>query len=137
EAAFFDHFLKDKGALKLREAYMFETGANRWREFDFWPPRNLQPKTLYFHGNGKLTFAAPGEDGTVDDEYISDPGKPVPFSETVTNVMTTEYMTDDQRFAAHRPDVLTYESEILNDPLTLAGPVVADLRVSTSGSDSD
>jgi hypothetical protein len=137
EEAFFEHFLKDKGALKLPEAYVFETGTNRWRDFDFWPPRNVQNKTLYFRAGGKLSFTEPADDESAHDGYVSDPGKPVPFTEAVTLTMTTEYMTDDQRFAARRPDVLAYQSDVLTSPITLAGPLTADLRVSTSGTDSD
>ena len=46
-------------------------------------------------------------------------------------------MTDDQRFAARRPDVMFYESEPLTESVTLAGPLVADLLVSTTGTDAD
>ena len=113
ELAFFDHFLRDNGDPKLPEAYMFETGANRWRRFDHWPPKNLQKKTLYFHAGGRLSFNAPSEESEAHDEYVSDPNKPVPFTEVIATGMTTEYMTDDQRFAARRPDVLTYETEPL------------------------
>jgi uncharacterized protein len=137
ELAFFEHFLKDKGPLTLPEAYVFETGENAWRQFDHWPPRTVQKKTLYFHSAGKLSFEAPAEDGDAHDEYVSDPDKPVPFSEAITTGMTTEYMTDDQRFAGRRPDVLVYQTEVLTKPLTLAGPVLADLHVATSGTDAD
>ncbi|TMQ35334.1 MAG: CocE/NonD family hydrolase [Planctomycetota bacterium] len=137
ELAFFDHFLRASGDPKLPEAYMFETGANRWRRFDHWPPKNLQKKTLYFHAGGRLSFNAPSEDSEAHDEYVSDPNKPVPFTEVIATGMTTEYMTDDQRFAARRPDVLTCETEPLKNDVTLAGPLLADLRVSTSGTDSD
>jgi putative CocE/NonD family hydrolase len=137
EAPFFEHFLKDKGAQTLPEAYLFETGVNRWRKFDVWPPPNLQQRTLYIRGGGKLSFAPPGDEGDVYDEYLSDPSKPVPFTEAIANSMTVEYMTDDQRFAARRPDVLIYQTDVLKQAVTLAGPLVADLRVATSGTDSD
>jgi putative CocE/NonD family hydrolase len=137
EFEFFEHFLKDKGENKLHEATMFETGANRWRDFDKWPPANTTKKSLYFQDNGKLSFDPPTENSDANDEYVSDPKKPVPFTEVVDTRMTVEYMTDDQRFASRRPDVLTYQTDVLTENVTLAGPVLANLRVSTSGTDSD
>jgi putative CocE/NonD family hydrolase len=136
QLAFFNHFLKDRGEHGLPEAYTFETGTNRWRRFDQWPPRGLEKKRLYVRAGGRLSFEAP-EDEQGYDEYVSDPAKPVPFTEAITTVMTTEYMTDDQRFAARRPDVLAWQTDMLEEDLTLAGPLRADLRVSTSGTDAD
>lgn len=137
ELRFFEHFLKDKGEHRLPEAYMFETGRNRWRMFEQWPPAEVQKKNLYFRAGGKLTFVEPSDEGDAHDEFVSDPNKPVPFSEAVANGMTREYMTDDQRFAGRRPDVLVYQTDVLTEDTTLAGPLVADLRVSTSGTDAD
>jgi len=135
ELPFFQQLLKDKGEHKLPEAYIFETGRNRWRRFDQWPPK-VGKKKLYLQANGKMTYEAPA-DAEGHDEFISDPARPVPFSEAISIGMTTEYMTDDQRFAARRPDVLVYETEVLKEDLTLAGPLLADLRVSTSAGDAD
>jgi putative CocE/NonD family hydrolase len=137
ELPFFEHFLKDKGENKLPEATVFETGVNRWRQFDAWPPKDAQKKSLYLHAHGKLAFDPPVADGDENDEYVSDPSKPVPFTEAIDKGMTVDYMTDDQRFAARRPDVLAYQTDVLTEDVTLAGPILADLRVSTSGSDSD
>jgi uncharacterized protein len=137
EFAFFQHFLQGKGNPHLPEAYVFETGVNRWRQFDHWPPKPVQEKRLYFHAGGKLSFEAPTDAKAVCDEFVSDPNRPVPFTEAVSTGMTAEYMTDDQRFAARRTDVLAYETAPLTSDITLAGPLVADLRVSTSGTDSD
>jgi putative CocE/NonD family hydrolase len=137
ELPFFEHFLKDKGENKLPEAYVFETGANKWRTFDHWPPRNIETKQLYFRADGKLSFEPATADSEEYDEYISDPSKPVPFTEATDVNMTTEYMTDDQRFAARRTDVLAYQTDVLTEDVTLAGPLLADLRVATSGTDSD
>jgi putative CocE/NonD family hydrolase len=137
EAPFFNHFLKDKPDPKLSEAYVFETGTNRWRQFDRWPPAQAEPRSLYFHGGGRLTFESPTETDESYDEYMSDPTKPVPFTEAIAIGMTAEYMTDDQRFAARRPDVLTYQTEPLKSDITLAGPLLADLCVATSGTDAD
>jgi putative CocE/NonD family hydrolase len=137
ELPFFKHFLKGEGELKLPEAYMFETGANRWRTFDVWPPAEATSRSLYLQAGGYLTWDMPNGGGDVYEEYVSDPAKPVPFTETITTRMTREYMTDDQRFAGRRPDVLVYQTEVLDEPLTVAGPITADLWASTSGTDSD
>lgn len=137
ELPFFEHFLKGKGEHRLPEAYVFETGVNRWRTFDHWPPRGVQSRSLHLHADGKLSFDPVKEDGNLFDEYVSDPRRPVPFSEAITVGMTREYMTDDQRFAARRPDVLVYQTDVLDRDVTLAGPLIADLWVATSGTDAD
>ena len=140
EAPFFEHFLKGKGELTLPEAYVFETGANRWRRFADWPPAAAKPATLYLRQGGALSFDPPAAAETPEagyDEYVSDPAKPVPFTEVIDPGMTREYMTADPRFAARRPDVLVYQTEPLERDLTLAGPIQARLWVSTSGTDSD
>ncbi|PYT03172.1 MAG: X-Pro dipeptidyl-peptidase, partial [Acidobacteria bacterium] len=85
---------------------------------------------------GKLSFGATQEANTFD-EYISDPARPVPFIENIAIGMTREYMVDDQRFAARRPDVLVYQTDVLTGDVTVAGPLTASLLVSTSGTDSD
>lgn len=136
ELSFFNHFLKDKGPRPAAEATIFETGANRWRTFDAWPPKDRAEKTLHLRAGGGLTWDAPAGPQAYD-EYISDPARPVPFTEEIAIGMTREYMTDDQRFAARRPDVLTYTSDVLAEDITLAGPMLAELLVSTSGTDSD
>jgi putative CocE/NonD family hydrolase len=139
ELPFFNHYLKDAPAPNLPEAYIFETGSNQWRTYDEWPPRNVQPRTLYFQEGGKLSFDAPPNAGEREgyDEYVSDPSKPVPYINLTTIDRTREYMTDDQRFAAMRPDVLVYQTGMLAEDVTIAGPILARLNVSTSGTDSD
>ena len=138
ELAFFERFLKDKKGSDIAEANVFETGANRWRTFDAWPPKARVEKSIYLGAGGKLSFDAPAENGdAARDEFISDPAHPVPFTEAIAIGMTREYMTDDQRFASKRNDVLTYESDPLANDLTLAGPLTAELWASTSGTDSD
>ncbi len=134
---FFTYHLKGKGELDLPEAYVFETGRNEWRKFDHWPPLGLRLKSFFAREDGRLSFEPPSSDSPVYDEYVSDPNKPVPFTEAVDKGMTREYMTDDQRFASRRTDVLTYRTEVLDDAITLAGPIYADLWVSTSGTASD
>ncbi len=132
---FFEQHLKGKDDAKLPEAYVFETGRNQWRKHDAWPPKQARPKTLYFHAAGKLDWNAPATEGF--DEYLSDPHKPVPFVDYVAQSMTREYMTDDQRFASTRPDVLTYQTDPLDADVTLAGPFTASLQVSVTGTDAD
>jgi hypothetical protein len=138
ELAFFNHYLKDAPAPNLPEAYIFETGSNEWRTYAEWPPRNAQTRSLYLQADGKLSFVAPSAQSAQEyDEYISDPAKPVPYINQTTINRTREYMTDDQRFAATRPDVLVYQTDVLTEDITIAGPINANLLVSTSGTDSD
>ena len=135
EFPFFEQYLKGTAEVKLPKAYVFETGTNVWRQYGSWPPAGVQAKTLYFHEGGKLSFEAPKGDGF--DEYVSDPKHPVPFVGYTTNDIPQEYMDGDQRFAAKRPDVLTYETEPLEEDVTIAGPVEPKLFVATTGTDSD
>jgi len=134
---FFKHFLKDGPDPDLPEALVFETGANQWREFDTWPPREVTETSLYMHKQGGLSFEQPSGPGEAWDEFVSDPRKPVPYTKVITTGWEATYMAEDQRFAASRPDVLVYRSEILDEDVTLVGPLEADLWVSTSGSSAD
>ncbi len=137
ELPFFNYYLKDKGEMKLPEATIFLTGANEWKSMEQWPPKGLQPRSLYFHQDGKLSFDAPKDAKESFDAYVSDPGKPVPYTNEITNRRGTGYMIEDQRFASRRPDVLVYQTAALTEDVTLAGPLVADLFVSTTGTDAD
>lgn len=136
EFPFFSHYLKGTPDPQLPEATAFETGTNTWKKFSAWPPKEMQSRKLYFHAGGKLSFDAPSE-ASARDSFISDPAKPVPFINETDLDMKREYMTADQRFAAQRPDVLVYQTDILSEDLTLAGNIWADLRISTSGTDAD
>ncbi len=137
EFPFFNFYLKGKGILNLPEAYAFETGTNTWKKYDQWPPANMTEKTIYLHNGGKLKFDSVPRKGESYDEYVSDPLKPVPFSKEIRNRMNAEYMNDDQRFSASRPDVLVYQTDELQNALLLAGPVEVTLFVSTTGTDAD
>jgi len=137
ELPFFRSWLKDGVDPDLPEAYVFETGRNQWRALDSWPPKEARPVVLYLAAGGALAKNAPEETGEAFDEYVSDPAKPVPFTEETNIGMTIEYMVDDQRFAARRPDVLVYQTEPLEEDVTLAGPITASLSVSTTGTDAD
>jgi len=138
ELPFFNYYLKEKGELKLPEALVFETGANEWRQFNSWPPGNAETKMLYFQADGKLSFNAPnGSLATAYDSYVNDPDKPVPFSSEIRTTQGHLWMVEDQRFAASRPDVLVYESDPLTKDITIAGPILASLYCSTTGTDTD
>jgi len=142
ELSFFKHHLKGGPAPELPAAYVFETGANRWRSFDAWPPRNSQPRRLYFQVAGSLSFAPPAAPAKADadpgyDEYLSDPAKPVPCTADPASGCRARFVAEDQRFAASRPDVLVYATEPLAEDLTVAGPIEAELWIATTGTDAD
>lgn len=136
ELPFLKHFLKGEN-FEMPEAFVFETGTDQWREYDEWPPKASVEKSLYFHAGGKLSFEPPKEGEAEFDEYVSDPAKPVPYTSNIAIGMTREHMLDDQRFASSRPDVLTFRTAVLEADVTIAGPIDAKLRVSTTGTDSD
>jgi uncharacterized protein len=136
EKNFFDFYLKGEGKPDFAEATIFVTGSNEWRSFDTWPPKNVNEKNLYFQPSGDMSFTIPDTKDSFD-EYVSDPMKPVPYADVVHIHRTAEYMTDDQRFASRRPDVMVYQTDILNEDMTLTGPLTADLFVSTTGTDAD
>jgi len=142
ELPFFLEHLKGKGdGLKAKtegaapKAWLFETGLNQWRRFDAWPPKSSSMHEFYFDVDGKLSMNAPSASGF--DEYVSDPGRPVPVIGEIGAGMPGDYMTYDQRFAAMRPDVLVYQTEVLDHDVTIAGPITPSLLVSTTGTDSD
>ncbi|TWI99277.1 hypothetical protein JN11_02594 [Mucilaginibacter frigoritolerans] len=135
ELAFFSHYLKGTDT-DIPKVSTFQTGVNQWKTFNTWPPKEATDKNLYFLPGGKLSFDAPMANSTPD-EFISDPNKPVPFIDGIDNDMKREYMTGDQRFAESRPDVLTYQTDVLDNDVTLAGNIWANLKVSTTGTDAD
>lgn len=138
ELPFFNYHLKGKGKMKLPEAYMFDTGTKEWRTFDVWPPVEIPPATLHFEKNGKLLVnKEPTEEAAFS--YISDPNKPVPYRSEVAPLRATPrpFMTDDQRHASQRPDVITFQTGSLENDLTLAGEILVKLIVSLSTTDAD
>lgn len=137
EVPFFNYYLKGKGTDNLSKATIFFSGEDKWRSFSQWPLADIKPTPIYLKENGKLSFEASKTPTPTFDSYISDPAKPVPYAEKVHLRRTREYMDDDQRFAARRTDVLVYDTGLLTDDITLAGPVVADLMVSLSSTDAD
>ena len=136
ELPFFNAHLKAMKEAPLPKATVFETGRNQWRSFDAWPPKNAKPQSFYLEAQGRITRSAPeGSEGF--DAFVSDPARPVPYTEDISFNYSAAYMTEDQRFAARRPDVLVYETAPLPADLTLAGPVRPALQVSTTGTDCD
>jgi putative CocE/NonD family hydrolase len=137
ELKFFTQHLKGAaGATPIPRATVFATGANEWKSFDAWPPKTARPRSLYFHADGRLGFEKPAAAKGFA-EYVADPMKPVPYTQEITFGYTRDYMTEDQRFAATRPDVLVFQTEPLAEDVTLAGPVKPELFVSTTGTDAD
>jgi putative CocE/NonD family hydrolase len=137
ELPFFRRFLKGDTNFVPTEAHVFETGTYQWRKFDAWPPKQAASQKLYPGAGGKLNSVAPTEKGASFDEFISDPARPVPFTLEFTTDYPRSYPVHDQRFAASRTDVLVYETEPLDNDLTLAGPINVTLQVSTTGADAD
>lgn len=138
EFPFFNYYLKDKGELNFPEVLVFETGSNQWKTYNHWPPNETTKKNLYLHSDGKLSFDPPTEESDqAFDSYVSDPNKPVPWSQQIQTSQGHLWMVEDQRFAARRPDVLVYQSDVLTDDVTIAGPIIANLFVSTTGTDAD
>jgi putative CocE/NonD family hydrolase len=137
EYPFFAHYLAGAPDPKLPNVLVFRTGGDRWDGYDSWPPKASTPVALYPQPGGKLAFTPPSG-GAAFDEYVSDPAKPVPLVERIeSNGMPRDYITADQRFASRRPDVLTYQTDVLSSDVTLTGPVNPVLHVSTSGTDAD
>jgi uncharacterized protein len=144
QVPFFAHFLKDRGRFDVREALVFETGGNRWRRHDTWPPRSgVTPKRLYLREKGRLSFEPPARDGDAEaDRYVSDPAHPVPYrprpiEQTYPDRGWSTWLVQDQRFVDGRPDVLAWETEPLEADVVLAGEVEAHLFASTTGGGSD
>ncbi|HTW64626.1 MAG TPA: CocE/NonD family hydrolase [Bryobacteraceae bacterium] len=120
---------------KLPKAYVFNTGLNEWRKFDTWPPAEAKTASIYLDAHSKLAWQQPS--AAAFDEYLSDPMKPVPYVDSINKGVLNSYMTEDQRFAATRPDVLVYQTDVLDHDVSIFGPINVDLKVSTSGTDSD
>ncbi len=140
EAVFFRHFLKGNGdaATGLPDAYMFNTGKKAYEQFAQWPPANAKKKKLFLGKNEKISFSAPTQ--TSFASFVSDPNKPVPYTMDIEGsfgITPRNYMSEDQRFAASRTDVLIFETEPLTEDLTLGGEISVKLNVSTTGTDAD
>ncbi|PIB28452.1 X-Pro dipeptidyl-peptidase [Maribacter sp. 4U21] len=137
ETKFFNHFLKGKGDANsgLPEAYVYDSGRKEWKEYNAWPPEGTTKKAMFLSENQELTTELKGAS---EIKFVSDVKKPVPYSEDIKSVFTPrKYMTDDQRFAARRSDVLVFETEVMQEDFTLAGDIMAKLKVATTGDAAD
>ena len=136
EFPFFMCHLRDQCGPELAKAIVFETGANRWHRYESWPPREATSRTIYLNSGNRLTWEPPTE-ATSFDSYVSDPRKAVPYTTATSFGYYRQYPIEDQRFAATRPDVVVFQTEVLTEPLTIAGPIRINLKASTSGTDAD
>ncbi len=143
QAPWFSYYLKGKGDGKFEEALTFQTGSNVWKSYEVWPPVNATTaRNLYFQPKGKLSFEAPIE-GEGFDSYLSDPFHPVPYRSRPIEATYGPgsrwytWLVEDQRFVDHRPDVATWQTDVLTDDIVVTGNVWARLFAATSGTDSD
>jgi hypothetical protein len=139
-APFFSQHLKEQAvSVAIPEATVFETGANRWRRMDRWPPQQVERQEWFFGAGGAMVREAPSESqsAAAQDRFVSDPAKPVPYTMEITTRWARDYVTEDQRFAAWRPDVLVYRSDAAEKAWTIAGPIEVDLWVASTQSDAD
>ncbi len=144
EAPFFRYYLHGSGDKPAWQASTFQSGSNNWRTYSAWPPKEAKLTKLYFHHDGTLSFSAPdkADSNAAYREYVSDPANPVPYrqrpiSPTYPGGDWRTWEVADQRFAEHRPDVLTYVSSPLDRDLIVTGSLSAELFASTSGTDAD
>ncbi len=143
QAPWFAYWLKGQGQLPFREALTFQTGANQWKTYDQWPPREgVTTRKLYLRARGGLSFDSPRPGEAADESYLSDPAHPVPYrhrpiGQTYGVPGWTTWLVEDQRFVHLRQDVLSFESEPLAENVCVAGDILAHLFASTSGTDSD
>ena len=144
QAPWFAYWLKGKGALPFKKAMVFESGSNQWRAYDHWPPAQAKPTKLYFHANGKLSFdRPPASTALLRDQYVADPAHPVPYRHRPTQWAYDRgsawytWLTEDQRLVDLRPDVLSWQTDVLDHDVTIAGDVFADIFAATTGQDAD
>ena len=140
EAPFFRYFLKGTGEKPEFEALMYDTGSKGWRKFQKWPPQNAATVKQYLHGDRSLTSQPPKSDEPAESAFVSDPANPVPHrdrQDLTLRFTPRPYMSDDQRFASARPDVLVFQSAPLAEPMTITGDILSHLNVSTTGSAAD
>ena len=136
ETTFFNFYLKDKGNFAAAEATVFETGSNQWKSYTAWPPKNIMSEAYFFNSNQQLSLQKTIAENSFT-TYTSDPAKPVPYTNGIFGRRNNEYMAEDQRFVATRPDVILFTTLPLTENITLAGRIQADLFVSTTGTDAD
>ena len=137
ETKFFHHYLKEnsKTDAGLPEAMMYDTGKKEWKEFTNYPPKNAQ-KINFYLANGTLNK----NPSASFSEYYSDPNNPVLSSDNLKDFngfTPRNYMSEDQRFAVGRPDVLTFTTEPLTEDLTFGGEIMAKLNIASTSTDAD
>jgi putative CocE/NonD family hydrolase len=137
EGPFLDYYLRGRQSPQLSETMLFITGLDQFRLVDQWPPKRTDPLYLYLGDDGRLTSEKPAGSRMKYDQYISDPEKPAPYTAQITQWYNPAFMDEDQRFAARRPDVLVYQTAVLDSDITIAGPIDVHLVGSTSGTDCD
>ncbi len=125
------------------EATLFRGGANQWTTAARFPRSNGVTATpIYTSAAGALSFIAPMVAAAAD-SFVSDPANPVPYRRRPIQPtygpgsLWRPWLTEDQRFVDHRPDVLTWQTGVLDSPITISGEIAATLFASTSGSDAD
>ncbi len=137
EIPFFKKYLEDNPTPTVGDKVnMFITGSNQWASFGQWPPKDVQEINLFLAENNSLKYKKTDSQGAFD-QYTSDPNHPVPYRPDISWNRNREYMIEDQRFASQRPDVLTYQTEVLTEDVTALGPVIANLFVKLSTTDAD
>ena len=139
EVPFFNHFLKDEGDISgIKEVNLFDTGSHNWMAFDAYNPKETTETEFYFTASGGLSKIQPSYSRVNSfDEYVSDPSNPVPYTQKITFNYPRDFMTEDQRFASTRPDVMVYQTEPLTEDMTVAGDIKPELFIASSGTDSD
>ncbi len=135
EFDFFNYYLKEKGKFKAGEATIFVTGSNEWKTFATWPPKELVKSNWWLNKDHKLLLQKEKTEGK--DVYVSDPSNPVPYIDKRSDDRINEYMAADQSFASKRSDVVYYQSDVLQNDMTLLGPITANLYVTLSNTDAD
>ncbi len=138
EFPFFEHHLKSAPDPELPTACLFDTGKKEWKYFTEWPSKEYPKVKFSFAPNEMLLLDKVGN-ASEEFTYTSDPMKPVPYRSEIEPLRFTPrpYMTDDQRHASYRPDVLTFKTEVLEEDFTLAGELLAKLKVAISTTDAD
>jgi putative CocE/NonD family hydrolase len=135
---FLDRYLKGGPNPNTPPVLTYRTGTNKWDESFAWPMG--KPKALYLQPNFQLGWTKPTA-GNGSDDYVSDPMKPVPFVPRPVhmrdNTVWRPWLINDQRFVSGRPDVLEYETPVLENDVHIMGAPQVDLYAATSGTDSD
>jgi len=144
---FFDQYLMtDAPTAGTPPVLIYNTAGNHWDRLPDWPlacertcPLPLAP--LYLQADFGLGFDKPVAPAAAADSYVSDPARPVPYLPRPVRFADSDrwkqWLVTDQRAVEDRPDVLAYQTAALTAPVRIAGPPVAELFASTTGTDAD